>query len=215
MKKIRTGFLWFWKKWWGKFLLFFFLILVLLFSFRYSIMRGMASFLISENELKKSDLLVVLSGEAFDRGNEAAKIFKAGFTKEILCTGGNPPHDLNAWGIPALESDVTQKNLLRAGIPDSLIHVVHEGTSTKEEVGVVLNFCRKNKISSVIILSSKLHTRRVRACFADVLKKNGIAIIVRGAPSCDYSEMRWWDNENGLIAFSDEWMKTIYYWLKY
>ncbi len=200
--------------------LFFLFLLLFIFSsliciFRIPVLRSCATFLIREEPLQQADALFVLSGGAFDRGNEAVKIFQNGYTPKIICTGANPVADLKVFDIDTLESDMAVANLKRQGVPDSFIVEIKEGTSTREEAMVILNYCRQKNLKRIIVLSSKLHTRRVNEVFREQLNQVGIELIVRGAPSSRFDEMKWWKSEDGLIAVNNEWLKTIYYWWKY
>lgn len=185
-----------------------------LMTFRDPILRSFSSVLMDEDELAKAEALIVLSGGGYDRGNEAVNIYRAGWTNKIICTGGNPELSFRIIGIDTLESDLTVMNLQRQGVPDSVIVLIREGTSTIEESVVILAYCRQQKIKKIIILSSKIHCRRVRSVFADKFEKANIQIIYRGAKSSIYDELNWWKKEEGLIAINNEWMKTFYYWLK-
>ena len=191
------------------------LVVVLLYTFRAPVLRWFATELIVEDTLQKADAMVVLSGGGYDRGNEAVKIIKAGYVSKVICTGGNPVIELKVFNIDTLESDMTAANLRRQGIPDSDIVELRNGTSTKEESQLIANYCHEHAIKKIIILSSKLHSRRVGEVFKPKLKKQNIEVIVRGAPNSQFDELKWWQDENGLIAVNNEWLKRFYYWWKY
>ena len=186
-----------------------------LYVFRSPILRWFATDLIVEDSLQNAGALFVLSGGGYDRGNEAAHIMKLGFANKVVCTGGNPFVELKVFNIDTLESDMTAANLKRLGIPDSLITEIRQGTSTKEESILIINYCKLHKVRTAIVLSSKLHTRRINEVFRPVMQKAGIRLIVRGAPNSRFDEMLWWQSEDGLIAVNNEWLKRMYYWLKY
>jgi len=80
---------------------------------------------------------------------------------------------------------------------------------------LILKYCIDHDIKKTIILSSKFHTLRVRKVFEPVLEKNGIEVIIRGAPSTKYSEHNWWKKEAGLIMVNNEYVKLVYYFFKY
>ena len=191
------------------------LALTLLYTFRERELRWFATSLIVEDPLQKVDALVVLSGGGYDRGNEAVKIVKAGYSHHVICTGANPVIELKVFGIDTLESDMTAANLRRQSIPDSDITELRDGTSTKEESDIIADYCLQYQIKKVIILSSKLHTHRVQTVFKNKLKKKGIEVIVRGAPNSRFDELQWWRDEDGLIAVNNEWIKRFYYCWKY
>ncbi|MCX6197753.1 MAG: YdcF family protein [Bacteroidetes bacterium] len=192
-----------------------FFLATLLYLFRARALRSCAQFLIEENTLTKVDAMFVLSGGGYDRGNEAVKIFNASFTNKIICTGGNAVTELCVMDIDTLESDMTAANLRQHSIPDSCIVLIRNGTSTKEEAQIILDYCFKNNLKKIIVLSSKLHTHRVNSFFRSKFLSAGIEPIVCGAPSSRFNEMEWWREEEGLIAVNNEWIKTVYYWCKY
>jgi DUF218 domain len=192
-----------------------FLFVGLFYTFRVPVLRWFATSLIVEDSLQKADAMFVLSGGGYDRRNEAAKILKEGYVNKVVCTGGNPFVELKVFNIDTLESDMTVANLKRLKIPDSLITEIRQGTSTKEESEIILKYSLKNNIKKAIVLSGKLHTHRINEVFRNKLKKAGIQLIVRGAPSSRFNELDWWRSEDGLVAVNNEWLKRIYYWIKY
>ncbi|MEZ4915694.1 MAG: YdcF family protein [Chitinophagales bacterium] len=198
------------------FLGFILLFLICLFVFKTPIMKGMANFLIAENEANHTlNYGFVLSGGAFDRGNKAASLYKEGKILQFMCTGKNQSPDLKALGTDTLESDLTKLQMVKQGVPDSLIYLLKEGTSTLEESEAILVYCKTNNIKEIGVISSKFHTKRVHQVFTKKFKKEGIEVFIYGAPSSMYNEMEWWQNEYGLIALNNEYIKQLYYLVKY
>lgn len=189
--------------------------ILLVFIFKNFILKEIGNYLISQDSLEKTQAMFVLGGGAFDRGNEAVKIFEKGFAEKIICTSGNFPRDYEVLGLPYAESDATKINLTRQGVPDRLTTVIRKGTSTFEEAEIILNYCKINRIKKCALLSSKFHTRRMRSIFEKKWKNSGVEFIIYGAPSSSYNESSWWKDEDGLIAVNNEYIKLVYYWAKY
>lgn len=190
------------------------LLVILLFLFRYSILRATGNYLIVSELPEKSEVMFVLSGSPVDRGTGATKIYNDGLVKKIVCTGGNKPADFEALGLDYYESQLTKSEIVRSGVPDSIVIVINKGTSTLEESDVVIDYCKQNNIQSCIVLSSDFHTRRVRTVFKKKLEKENIKAIICGAPSGNYNESSWWESEYGMIAVNNEYVKLIYYFIK-
>ena len=188
---------------------------LLIFITRIFLLQALSNFLIDEDGLQKCDAIFVLSGNAMERATEAASLYHQGIAKKIICTGGNKCGELEVLNIHKFESDMTHLRLLQMQIPDSLITVIHSGTSTYEEGNVVSDFCKNNNISSCIIVSGKLHTRRINFVFHKKFKNSSTQIFVHGAMPQAYDLNKWWSNEYGLLAVFDEYVKLIYYHLKY
>lgn len=199
----------------------FFLFLLLLLSgvaiyfLRTTILRSFATYLIDENPLQKADALFVLSGGGYDRGNEAVKVFNAGYVPKIICTGGNAVTELCVLDLDTLESDMTAANLRQHAVPDSCIVLLRNGTSTREEAQLIFDYSLQQHLNRIIILSSKLHTHRINKVFRAKFSAAHIELLVHGAPSSKFNELEWWKSEDGLIAMNNEWLKTVYYWWKY
>ena len=162
------------------------------------------------------DAIFTLGGGSFDRGNEAAKLFKEGYADLIVCTGGQIPNVLKALNFHLKEAHIAKINLIKNNnISVKNIDFIAEGTSTKEESELILKYCKEHEFEKVIILSTKFHTKRVKNVFVAILEENGIEPIVRGAPSSNYDEDYWWQTEAGMIMVNNEYVKIVYYILKY
>lgn len=191
------------------------LLLLTVYALRRPLLRSCGTFLIKQDSLQKADALFVLSGSSFDRGSAAAKLFKQGYAPKIICTGGNRLKELKAINIDTMESDMTAAQILHQGIADSLVQIIHYGTSTREEADTIIGYCHQYGLSKIIVVSSALHTRRINSVLRKKLEEQHITLLLYGAPSSTFNELAWWQKEEGLIAVNNEWLKTIYYWIKY
>jgi uncharacterized SAM-binding protein YcdF (DUF218 family) len=182
--------------------------------FKVRILQSFSNFLMKQDAPGKADLMVVLSGSAFDRGNEGARLYKEGYAKHIVCPGGNLEDILLSLGDTMYESDVCKRNITRNGVPDSLVTVLHYGSSTREEADTILGYCKEHHIKKVIVVTTLFHTRRAGKVYKKRFAAEGITVLMRGAHASDYDEDYWWQNEYGLIALNNEYMKTLYYLIK-
>lgn len=185
--------------------------------FKTPVLRSFAKFLIYENEISEPyPLVFVLSGGSYDRGNYAAAVYKSGFIEKIVCTGENQSPDLMVYSEDKdiLESTLTKIQIVKMGVPDSLIYLLKKGTSTLEESEFILEYCKQNNIKKCVVLSSKFHTKRVKQVFKKKFEEAGVKITITGAPSSAYNEMEWWKSESGLIAVNNEYIKQGYYFIK-
>ena len=180
------------------------------------IMLQVGNYLIVEDPIEQVDAIFLLGGGPFDRGSEAGKLYKAGYSKKIICTGGQVSNLLKSLDLKHTEAEVARINLVKNNeVPRRAIVALSEATSTKEESEVILRYCREEGFEKVMILSSKFHTRRVNNVFRPLLEEAGIKVLVRGAPSSLYDESLWWESESGLIMVNNEYVKLGYYFIKY
>ncbi len=179
-----------------------------------TILSSFSNFLIRQDAPEKADLMVVLSGSAFDRGNEGARLYKEGYAKHIICPGGNLEQLFLILGDTVYESDLCKKNVIRNGVAHSLVTVLHYGTSTREEADTILGYCKQHQIKKLIVVTSLFHTRRAGSVYKKRFAAEGITVLMRGAHASDFDEDLWWQNEYGLIGLNNEYMKTLYYLIK-
>ena len=113
--------------------------------------------------------------------------------------------------VPADKSGATKNN----GVQNKFIEVIKIGTSTKEESDVISKYGKENQLSKVIVLSDKFHTNRIRSVFNKAFKNNSTQLLIHGSPSSQYDEDYWWKSEQGLIMVNNEYVKSLYYLIKY
>lgn len=190
-------------------------LLVLGFCFRDALLRSMGNVLISEDQLQKSDAIAVLGGNSFDRAMQASVLYKQGWSEQLICTGGNSPLVLEAVGLNMLEAEVSEKVLTDNQVPASSVLKLTTSTSTFEEAQELLEHCQKNGIERMIVVSSLFHLTRVKMIFTKVFDDSGIELIFSGASSSKYDEKNWWKSEAGLIMVNNEYVKLVYYVIKY
>ena len=184
--------------------------------FRTPFYRMAGDWLIVQDELERSDAIFLLGGGAFDRVDETAKLIEQGLASKVICTGAVVPDILKVLKVEYMEAEVSRIGLVdNYNIPGEVVDTILSGTSTKEESELVLAYCLEHDFKTVIILSSSFHTRRVNNVFKPLLEPEGIKVIIHGAPSSQYRESEWWKFEAGMIMVNNEYMKHLYYFLKY
>ncbi len=182
--------------------------------FKTPILQSFSGFLIKQDAPEESDAMVVLSGNAFDRGNEGARLYRDGYTKRVICPGGNLERAFLIMGDTVYESELLKKNIVRNGVPDSMITLLRYGTSTAEEADTLLGYCREHHVKKLLVVTSLFHTRRAGKVYRKKFAGTETKIIMRGAHDSQFDENYWWKDEYGLIALNNEYMKTFYYFLK-
>ncbi|MFZ5552079.1 MAG: YdcF family protein [Bacteroidota bacterium] len=190
----------------------YFSILLAVYLCRFPILRYMGNRLITEDELKKTEYCFVLGGASYERGKEAAKLYKDGFASTFVCLGENEPELLKITGDTLMESELSVLCLEKCGIPPGQCIAIKKTTSTREEIAAIHEFCEEKSINEFIIVSSKFHLRRIRKEVDKVFDEEKYSVILHGAPATNYNEEEWWKYEQGLIAVNNEYMKLFWYW---
>lgn len=191
------------------------IVIGLLWSFRYTLMRATGDMLMDQDKELHADAIYVLGGSPIERGREAARLLGANKADRAFCTGVNMYPVLQAEGIELTEAELSQRAMLRTGADSSKVATLKLGTSTWEEAGAILAHATENKYDTITVVSTEFHLRRVKRVLRKQGKGMGITVLVRGAYSDRYDSKRWWKSEEGLLMVNNEYVKLLYYLWKY
>ena len=162
---------------------------------------GIGRWLVLQDPLVHADAIVILSGHLPDRALEAARLYGAGYAQQVWISQGlSPAEGLKTMKIVYLGEDFyNEKILLAKGVPVDAIRILERpSANTQMEVREIREFLRQNNLSSVIIVTSKAHTRRVRAIWKKLAGSDARA-IVRFANDDPYDGAHWWRHtQDGL-----------------
>ena len=197
------------------FVLSIFMTLVLLYLVREPLLRGVGKLLIAEDTPMPVEAAFILSGYVLERCTAGAEVYKQGMTPKLIVTGENTNQALQAVGMEITEAELAYRALRKLEVDSAAIEVIERGTSTFEESDEILGISQTRGYSRIMIITSKFHTRRVRSVFRDKFREAGIEIILRGAEPLEYDIDRWWESESAMIFVNNEYIKAVYYWLKY
>src|SRR5580765_4988875 len=155
---------------------------------------GVGRWLVVEDPLVKARAIVVLSGAMPIRAIEAAKLYREGYAPEIWLThSAEPAATLGEMGIPfAGEDDYNARVLVHEGVPAGTIRVIEPPiVNTADEINALAGALGNEKDGSVIIVTSKVHTRRARLLWQRLASGRGRA-IVRAASGDPCDPRHWW-----------------------
>jgi len=162
---------------------------------------GIGRWLVVQDPLIHADVIVILSGNLPDRAVEAARLYSAGYASQVWISRPlSPAEELKTMKIFYLGEDFyNEKILLAQGVPVDAIRILERpSVNTQMEVREIGEFLRQNNLSSVIIVTSKPHTRRVRAIWKRLVGSDARA-IVRFANDDRYDGSHWWRHtQDGL-----------------
>ncbi len=202
---------------WLKLFTVLFLLGLAMWMLREPLMRGVGDFLIETDEDCHGDVMYVLGGAPFDRGNAAAQLIRYGCVTKAYCTGSNIQQAEKAMGRTITEADLTVAAAVRSrgGVDPARILPFRYGTSTQEEAEGALHHAMGLGVDTIVVLSTEFHTRRVGQVFRKRFEGSGITVKVLAAKSTEYDPNAWWKSEQGLLMVNNEYVKTLYYAFKY
>jgi len=164
--------------------------------------------LVVADPLENAQAIVVLSGDVPFRAMEAASIYRNGRAPEVWITRAIRPlreAALAKLGIQFVRGETYNKQVLqKLGVPADAIRLLNKGVrNTEEEVQLIAQELKRAGGERVIIVTSKAHTRRVRAIWG-ALVGDTPEVIVRYAREDPFDAARWWRNTKDALAVSRE-----------
>ena len=173
--------------------------------------------LVVDADLSSADAIVVLSGSSayVERTHKAAELYREGRAPLVWLTDD---HTRGGW------SSALQRNpyfveratdeLIKAGVPAERIRIVPGvASSTRDESLIVRDYASSQGVRSVLVVTSAYHSRRALRTLRQVFAGTGTTIGLQAVAAT--SNAWWWLQPNGWRDVPGEYVKLIYYWLKY
>ena len=174
------------------------------------------SWLVVQDPLEKADAVYVLGGTLYERPLEAVDLYREGWAPRIMLVRQMADFgeaELVKRGLPyPREVDVQIDVLGRLGIPRDAIVIIDPADSTADEADHLRAVVTRDRLSRVIVVTSKQHTRRARMVMRRRLDGAGTQLIMRYS-RYDRSDVdRWWARRGTLRFTLFEYQRLFGYW---
>lgn len=176
--------------------------------------RGVGRWLEREDPLAHSDVIFVLSGGLPQRAVEAGRVYTRGYASEVwLSRPDGPADELAKLGIHFInEEEYNRQILIHQGVPESVIHVLPEPVvNTEEELQEVGREMRRNGKSTIILVTSPQHSRRVWTLWQKLVGNDPRA-AVHAAHDDPFDADHWWRNTRDVFSVAHETMGLVNAW---
>ena len=174
------------------------------------------TWLVREDPVQKAQIVVVLSGGLPERALAAADEFKASGAKEVWLTHPlQPGAAMQQLHLPyAGEEQYSRMVLIDRGVPPPAIRLLDPHVNnTADEVQAVFAELQKQPGAVVVAVTSKAHTRRVRALWnVFSTKSNSGKLLVRAAPQDSFDSEHWWRSSNDVLSVVREYLGLLNAW---
>lgn len=179
-----------------------------------AVFLNLGRWFVIQDPLGHADAIVVLSGQLPDRALEAARLFHAGYAERIwISQPVSPQQELKKMNIVYLGEDFyNEKILLAKKVPlDGIRTLEQPAANTEAEVREIAQKMQQEKIHSVILVTSRAHTRRVRVIWR---KRAGgdLHAIVRYANDDPFDEAHWWRHTQDALELVREILGVLNAW---
>ena len=180
-----------------------------------------AHLLIVRSELASADAIVVMSGSATyrERADWAARLYREGrapiviLTNDSLKSGWDKKEERNPYFY-----ELAARELQQLGVPESKIQVVSDiALGTYEESVGVRDYASAHQLKRLLVVTSAYHTRRTLWSLRHACEGSGIEIGIDSPPPGwqTPAPSRWWWRRWGWKVVAGEYVKLIYYWMRY
>ncbi len=175
---------------------------------------GVGRWLVAEDPLGKASAILVLSGALPMRAVEAAKLYREGYAPEVWLTHSTEPAEtLEEMGIRfAGEDHYNALVLIHEGVPAEAIQILAPPiVNTADEIKVAASALARAKGDAVILVTTKVHTRRVGLLWRRLASGQGRA-IVRGASADPFDPRHWWRSTTDALDVVREVLGVLNAW---
>jgi uncharacterized SAM-binding protein YcdF (DUF218 family) len=176
--------------------------------------RGLGNWLVREDPLMHADALVVLSGGLPYRAEAAAHYFESGYASEVWLTRPEGPSEqMREFGVQYVsEEDYDRQILIRLQVPEKNVRILPNSViDTEQEVEEIVGELSKESKTSVIIVTSPEHTRRVRALWKKLAGEH-LKAVVRAAREDPFDADHWWRNTRDALSVVREVLGLMNVW---
>jgi uncharacterized SAM-binding protein YcdF (DUF218 family) len=184
---------------------------------RWRILAAAGAFLVDADPAKPCALIFLLNGDLDTRPAAAAALWKQGLAPRIAIARSESSRAVQMGLVPNV-TDLALEILQHEGVPRTAVdEVPFPGgvTSTRDEARALRAWLRAHPADSILIVTNAIHTRRARWIFARELGGAGIRLALYAVPDRRFSVSRWWENEHGFLGVYNEYLKLLYYHLRY
>jgi hypothetical protein len=201
----------------------FFIIFILYFvitAYRVPLLIHLGEYLVVEHQPQKADLIVCMGGNGVGNCLAAVDAYRKDLAPVIFKAKELEPDGLD-YVKRKVENYPTEFDLFTLvttgfGVPaEAIVSPEQRVGSTIEEARLVRRFVLDRGYESLILVTSRMHSRRAYLTFKRVFKDAKINLVSLPSPYQQFSPKDWWKNREYTKELIIEYQKLIYYKFKY
>jgi len=200
--------------------------LVVLFAFfifvSVFLMPNLGQWLVAEDELQESDMIVVLTGSVTDRILQAVDIYNARYSDKIVFVNSYKiDYDIfveRGAEIPPGDAQLSKMAAIDLGVPEENILILEgNAKSTQDEALIIREYIGNNRaIESIILVTSKYHSGRAKKIFRKALSGLDREISIYSSPSKydPFNVNQWWKDKEDMKFVVLEYLKLANFYFR-
>lgn len=180
-------------------------------------LTGIAASLVLEEPLKRADLILAEAAVLPDPhvAAHAALLYREGYAPRIAMVHYVRTRRLDDAGIelPRSLEQLLQTYWKDAGLDSARVESVPVEVVdpvTLNTARQVAEYCRREGIRRVILVSMRFHSRRSTLSYRRFMRPLGIEVLSQPAPTGLQIDT-WWKTKDGVLLVGQEYIKWLYY----
>ncbi len=174
-------------------------------------------FLVVDEPVRRADAIVMLSGSIPDRILEAVDLYHADLAPRLILTKEGPLPGLDA--LRAKGANLPEHHELNLSVAEQLkvpreaiTLITTPAWSTLTEAHAIVDYLKEQRLHTVILVTSKAHTRRAQLTYERIAGKD-IDFIVHASRYDPFDPDTWWQRRPYVRRVVIEYLKLLNYLL--
>ena len=167
---------------------------------REPVLRSAGWALVVSEPVAPADMIVLSLDSGGAGALEAADLVQSGISKRVAVFNDPPSgedHEFIRRGLPYEDAAAKQIRQLRwLGVTD--VVQISRVDSTQSESRVLPPWCDEHQLRSIVVVSSKDHSRRLRRVLDRVMKGHPTRVTVQPTRYSSFDPDRWWETRGGV-----------------
>ncbi len=181
-------------------------------SAREPLLRAAGWALVVSEPAAPADIIVISLDSAGAGALEAADLVQSGIATRVAVFADPPSgedYEFIRRGLPYEDESAKQiRQLTWLGVTD-VMQIPRTEAGTEGESQVLAPWCGQHQFRSIVFVSARDHSRRVRRMLDRVMKSHPTRVTVRPARYSSFDPDRWWKTRGGLRTEIVELQKLV------
>ena len=170
-------------------------------SVRQSLLRTAGWALVVDDPLTAADFIVLSINSGGAGALEATDLVQSGIATRVAVFTDPPSgddHEFIRRGLPYDDASARQiRQLGWLGVKD-VVEITRSDNGTTGEGEALARWARQNEIRSIVFVTSRDHSRRMRRVLKRALSDQSTRIAIRSAKFSGFDPDRWWVSRGGV-----------------
>jgi hypothetical protein len=181
-------------------------------SIRESVLRAAGWLLVGNEPIAPAEIIVVSLDSGGAGALEAADLVQSGIATRVAVFADPPSeedHEFIRRGLPYEDAGARQVRQLRwLGVTD-VVEIPRREVGTEGEGQVLPLWCDRHQLRSLVFVSARDHSRRLRRVLGRAMKGHPTRVTVQPARYSSFDPDRWWKSRAGVRTEIIELQKLV------